>query len=117
MTEKTGPGQAAKKSAESQTAAVGAEQQQEAQNSGQVTGADANSPQGAVPDEAKASENDDPSVNPYPNYDFMELEALQSLAEQRGVEINRDVLKAHYVTELRAADSGTTSVTNRRGAR
>jgi hypothetical protein len=62
-----------------------------------------------------ASEND--PANPYPNYDLMSLEDLQSLADERGVEVNRDVLKAHLVTELRAADSGAVSPAVRKGAR
>jgi hypothetical protein len=49
--------------------------------------------------------------DPYPAYDLMQLEQLQELAEQRGVQVNRDVLRAHYITELRAADtSGDPSV-------
>jgi hypothetical protein len=46
-------------------------------------------------------------VNPYPNYDLMTLDQLRALASERGVEINRDVEKAHLVTELRAADTHT----------
>jgi hypothetical protein len=47
------------------------------------------------------------AVNPYPDYDLLPLEELQKLADERGVEVNRDVLKAHLVTELRAADTHT----------
>lgn len=57
------------------------------------------------------------AVDPYPAYDFMTLEQLRSLASERGVEINRDVEKAHLITELRAADSGSLSVAARKGAR
>jgi hypothetical protein len=57
------------------------------------------------------------AADPYPNYDFMTLEDLQSLADERGVEVNRDVLKAHLITELRAADSGTPSAVTKHGAR
>lgn len=103
MTEKSGPGQTAKAQAEEKTAQVGDEK------AARVGGPD-------VPDEAAAENNDDPT-NPYPNYDYLTVEQLQELAESRGVEINRDVLKAHLVTELRAADSGTTSAVQRKGAR
>lgn len=118
MAEKGSTGQTDKAAAEAKTASVQDENarlsSQDDPNAGRVTGADANNPDGAVPDEAKAG-ND--ATNPYPNYDFMTLDELQSLADSRGVEVNRDVLKAHLVTELRAADSGTTSATTRRGAR
>lgn len=53
---------------------------------------------------------------PYESYDFMPLSELQKLADERGVTINPDVLKAHLVTELRAHQSGTTSAANRRPA-
>lgn len=55
-----------------------------------------------------------PSSSPYQDYDFMPLSELQKLADERGVTINPDVLKAHLVTELRAHQSGTTSVANSR---
>jgi len=35
----------------------------------------------------------------------MTLEELRDLAKERGVEINRDVEKAHLITELRAKDT------------
>ena len=57
------------------------------------------------------------AVNPYPAYDLMTLDQLRSLAEERGVEVNRDVERAHLITELRAADTGTVSPAVRRGAR
>lgn len=46
---------------------------------------------------------------PYESYDFMPLSELQKLADERGVTINPDVLKAHLITELRAHQSGATS--------
>lgn len=122
MPEKNSQGQADKAAVESKTAAVGQDANarsastQDDPNAGKTVGADANNPDGSVPDETKAENNADAS-NPYPNYDFMTLEALRSLAESRGVEINRDVEKAHLVSELRAADSGTPSAVTRRGAR
>jgi hypothetical protein len=118
MAEKGSQGQADKAAAEDTTARKAAETQQERrdqQQPQQQTGANANNPEGSVPDEAKAS--DDNPVNTYPNYDVMTLDALRSLAEERGVEINRDVEKAHLITELRAADSGTPSAPTRKGAR
>lgn len=50
----------------------------------------------------------------YESYDLMPLSELQKVADERGVTINPDVLKAHLITELRAHQSGTTSVSNRR---
>lgn len=126
MAEKGSAGQADKAAAESKTAQVGASQPpqqtpqaQQGQAQGADTapqGADANNPEGSVPADAQASQNTD-SQNPYPNYDFMTLDKLQELADSRGVEVNRDVLKAHLITELRAADSGSVSPATRRGAR
>jgi hypothetical protein len=45
--------------------------------------------------------------DPYPAYDLMTLDQLRELAKERNVEINRDVEKAHLITELRAADTQT----------
>jgi hypothetical protein len=45
-------------------------------------------------------------ANPFPNYDVMTLEQLREVAKARNVEINRDVERAHLITELRAADTG-----------
>jgi hypothetical protein len=59
----------------------------------------------------------DASVNPYPAYDYLTLEQLEELAGSRNVSIPADVLKAHYITALRAADTGNPSVPERRGAR
>lgn len=81
----TSQGQADKKAAEDATARVGEE----------TTAA------------AKVLNTDpaDASNNPYPAYDFMTLEQLRDLAKERGVEMNRDVEKAHLITELRAKDT------------
>lgn len=88
MTEKNGPGQADKKAADERTAQVARDNAQSAAElSTQIDAADA-------------------AVNPYPNYDMMPLDELRALAKDRGVEINRDVEKAHLITELRAADTG-----------
>lgn len=112
MAEKGSAGQADKAATEAKTASVADENAQ--LSTSERTGAQANNPEGSVPN--VPGTGDDVS-NPYPNYDFMTLEALQSLADERGVEVNRDVLKAHLITELRAADSGTPSAATRHGAR
>jgi hypothetical protein len=88
MAEKASQAQADKKAAEDRTAEVGAENE-------------------ATSAAAKVLQVDpaDAAVNPYPAYDFMTLEQLRDLAKERGVEINRDVEKAHLITELRAKDT------------
>ena len=86
MAEKASQGQADKKAAEDRTAEVGQEASSAAAKVLQVDPADA-------------------AVNPYPAYDFMTLEQLRDLAKERDVEINRDVEKAHLITELRAKDT------------
>lgn len=55
--------------------------------------------------------------SPYQSYDFMPLSELVALADERGVTINPDVLKAHLITELRAHQSGVPSASTRYGAR
>jgi hypothetical protein len=92
MADKASQGQADKKAAEDRTAAVA--EQNEQQNE-------------ATTAAAKVLQVDpaDASANPYPAYDFMTLEQLRDLAKERGVEINRDVEKAHLITELRAKDT------------
>jgi len=87
MTDAKGQGQADKKAAEERTADVGADEAKSAAE--KVLKTDAG----------------DAAVNPYPAYDFMTLEQLRELAKERGVEINRDVEKAHLITELRAKDT------------
>lgn len=109
MAEKNSQGQVDKAAAENKTAEVGQSDAARANSTAEPT---AGAP---VEKSLDASEND--PKNPYPNYDFMTLESLRSLASERGVEINRDVEKAHLITELRAADSGTPSAVTRRGAR
>ena len=89
MPEKNSQGQADKAETERATAAVGDDQPRSA----------AEKTQRADPAEV--------TVNPYPEYDYMTLDQLRQLAKERGVEINRDVEKAHLITELRAADTHT----------
>lgn len=96
MTDKNGPGQADKKAAEVKTAEVAAED-----GAGGQTEPTSAAAKALQVDPAEAS------LNPYPNYDLMTLDQLRAVAKERGVEINRDVEKAHLVTELRAADTHT----------
>lgn len=55
--------------------------------------------------------------SPYESFDFMPLSELVSLADERGVTIQPDVLKAHLISELRAHQSGNLSAAARHGAR
>lgn len=87
MADAKGQGQADKKAAEERTADVAAEEATSA--AAKVLQVDA----------------EDAAINPYPAYDLMTLEQLRELAKERDVEINRDVEKAHLITELRAKDT------------
>jgi protein subunit release factor B len=93
MPDSRSQGQADKAAAEQAAARVGQEEQQREE----------------AKSAAAKSLQADPAevVNPYPNYDLMTLDQLRDLAKERNVEINRDVEKAHLVTELRAADTHT----------
>ena len=102
MTDKQGPGQADKRAAEVKTAEVASEND--------ATRSDTEQRRDEATSAAALSlqvDQADIAINPYPNYDSMTVEQLQKLADERGVEINRDVIKAHLVTELRAADTHT----------
>jgi hypothetical protein len=92
---------------------------QQAQKAAAAKGAETEKAQQDVQQQAARSGGGDtlPPESPYQSYDFMPLSELQALADQRGVTINPDVLKAHLVTELRAHQSGATSPTSRRGVR
>lgn len=60
-----------------------------------------------IPDK---TESDGPvgfDANPHGNYDLMSVEELRAEAKRLGVWINRDVEKAHLITELRAGVTGT----------
>jgi hypothetical protein len=98
MAEKSSQAQADKKAAEDRTAEVGQD------NAAKEANPETSEATSAA---AKVLQVDpaDAAVNPYPAYDFMTLEQLRDLAEERGVEINRDVEKAHLITELRAKDT------------
>jgi hypothetical protein len=98
-------GQADKARAEARTAQVAAEnEQQQEQNEGQTVVSPDQTPERA--DGAPAQEGElDSTVNPYPDYDSQKTDELASLAESRGVEINRDVEKAQLIKQLRDSDS------------
>lgn len=127
MTEKNGPGQADKAAAEKKTAAVGAEnkanadaqrleaQKAEAQPDNRVDSRQPPTGDGdvAAPVDSTPARADggparpaglDPSIAPYPQYEDEPVDALRSLAEGRGVEINRDVEKSFLVKALREKD-------------
>jgi hypothetical protein len=114
MPQSTSQGQADKAAAERKTAEVAAENErtrdEQTRDETELTEAQRQARADADPDAPNR-------VDPYPSYDMMTLEDLRALAARRGVEINRDVERAHLITELRAADSGGLSVPARRGAR
>ena len=100
--------------AQKAAAAKGADQeksQQEARDLQQEAARKASEAGGVAPTDAV-----DPN-SPYQSYDFMPLSELQKLADERGVTIQPDVLKAHLVSELRAHQSGNASASARYGAR
>jgi hypothetical protein len=115
MTDKNGPGQRSKAAAEAKTAEVARED---------AANAKANEASGDTPDvEAQAGGDQTPertdgaperrdvdaAVDPYPDYDGEDVDALQSHADSRGVEINRDVEKAELIAALRRNDRGSGS--------
>lgn len=107
MADSKGAGQADKAAAEQATAKAGRDDAEQGRTEQARTAEQARDEAGSA---AALSLQVDPSetvVNPYPNYDLMTLEQLRELADKRGVAINRDVEKAHLVTELRAADTAT----------
>jgi hypothetical protein len=114
MPERTSQGQADKAEAERKTAEVGAEQRQTEQDAERRQRAEASTSAAAKVLQVDPGEA---SANPFPAYDLMTLDQLREVASERGVEINRDVEKAHLITELRAADTGVPSATTRLGAR
>lgn len=100
--------------AQAASAAKGAEQEksrEEARELQREAARKASEAGGVAPTDAV-----DPN-SPYESYDFMPLSELVSLADERGVTINPEVLKAHLVTELRAHQSGAVSAATRLGAR
>jgi hypothetical protein len=92
MAEKVNQGQADKAAAEQRTAQVAAEAQKDADTAAQRL-------TDATPAEAPAV-----AVDPYPPYGDKSADELKSLAEGRGVQINRDVEKAELVKQLRKKD-------------
>ena len=131
MSDKDSPGQTHQREAEDKTARQAAEDQREAQrrdaeNRLQTAG-DAieagkdlatrigtdQTPERA--DDAPDRQPVDAAADPFPNYAAAKVEELQALAQSRGVEINRDPLKAEIIRKLREADgeaisSGETAV-------
>lgn len=114
MTEKSGQGQADKAAAEKKTADVAAENKATADaqrtDSRQppVADSDVAAPVDNTPERADGGPARpvglDPSIAPYPQYEDERVEDLRSLAEGRGVEINRDVEKALLIKGLRDRD-------------
>lgn len=71
--------------------------------------------------QAAANRNDDDDlplrgIAPYESFDFMTLDEIQAIADERGAKIPDDVWKSLMVSELRANQSGNLSVARRRGA-
>lgn len=114
MTEKNGPGQADKASAEKATAKVAADnkttEDRERADSRQprVGDGDVATPVDDTPARSDGAPERpaglDPQVAPYPQYEDESLEALRALAGGRGVEVNRDVEKALLIKGLRDKD-------------
>lgn len=100
MTEKNGPGQRSKTAAEEKTAEVARDDA--AAEVEQRAGTD-QTPERA--DGAPERREVDASVDPYPDYDSLDVDELASHADSRGVEINRDVEKAELIRVLRENDA------------
>jgi hypothetical protein len=118
VTDKTGPGQRDKRAAEERTAQVAADNQ--ATETQQRTDEESREAEARRHEELDKSDSaaekigrdyehgdtDDVTgavrLNPFPAYEDRDVKDLRSLAESRGVEINRDVEKAHLVKKLRA---------------
>lgn len=108
MTDRNGPGQRSKAAAEDKTAEVAradaaTQAEQAAAADEQHAGAD-QTPERAdgAPDRREGVV---PEVDPYPDYDASDADELQSHADSRGVEINRDVEKAELIRVLREHDA------------
>lgn len=70
---------------------------------------------------AAAQQNDDDNlplrgIAPYEPFDFMTLNEIQELANDRGCKIPDDVWKSLMISELRAHQSGQMSVARKRPA-
>lgn len=100
MAEKNSAGQASKAAAERRTEQAAADTEAQQADSAIVDATPARD------DDAPATaEGVDPALRPYPDYEGLSLDDLRSHAESRGVEINRDVEKAHLIASLRAQDT------------
>jgi hypothetical protein len=110
MTAKDGQGQADKAAAEKRTAQVAADNAAERAKTDAQAGDDVAQRVGTdnTPERTDGAperlEGVDAAVAPYPLYEGEKIDALRSLAESRGVEINRDVEKALLIAQLRAKD-------------
>ena len=108
MTEKAGPGQADKRAAEERTAQVAADNKAEQRRRSEQESQQAGSAAEKVQRSIESGDTDDVEttvvVDPFPAYEDKSVAELRSQAESRGVEINRDVEKAHLVSKLRRQD-------------
>lgn len=105
MAEKTSQGQADKKAAEERTAQVAADNAANAAATPEATEARVGTDQTPErADDAPERRDVDAVLDPFPDYDSQDTDALKSLADARGVEINRDVEKAELIKALRADD-------------
>lgn len=92
--------QADKKAAEERTAEAAEQQARESVE--QTAGTDQTTQRTDSAPERRAV---DAVLDPYPEYESKDRDELRSLAEGRGVEINRDVEKAMLIKLLRDADA------------
>jgi hypothetical protein len=111
MAEKDSPGQRDQRAAEAKTAEVAAENQRNAEQQRPKTAADVDVAQVVGTDQTPARSDDAPdrqpvdaAVDPFPNYGAQKVEDLEAQAQARGVEINRDPLKAEIIRKLREND-------------
>ena len=101
MTDKNGPGQASKRAAEKRTEDVAAETAAEQDAASAIVDATPERGDGAP----ETTDGVDPVLRPYPEYESLGLDELREHAKSRNVEINRDVEKAHLISQLRANDT------------
>lgn len=94
-------GQSDKAAAERRTAQVSAENAEQADQPAARIGTD-QTPERA--DDAPGRRAVDAALDPFPDYDSKKTDELKSLADSRGVEINRDVEKAELIKKLREND-------------
>lgn len=71
--------------------------------------------------QAAANRNEDDDlplrgIAPYESFDFMTLDEIQAIADERGAKIPNDVWKSLMISELRANQSGNMSAARKRPA-